>query len=122
MVHLNAIGGDDGDMWVLLRSDINPQVDRQALFNIGIEERVIDVQFRDVWRFQTDLKGAYAHGEVIDEWDIVSPSPLIEELTKQLGPLRVDLAHHSIRCSGGSTVDIVFGQCWLEGVAKLPIS
>lgn len=119
--YLKTVWDVDGDMWVVLRSDINPEEDRRALIAIGIEESVIDVQFRGVWRFQTDLQGAYAHREVIDDWDIVTPSPLIEELRRHLGPLRVDLVHHSIRCSGGSAIDIVFEQCWLEKVAQSPI-
>src|SRR3954454_20821735 len=107
---------DNGSAVVYLRSKINPEEDRQPLFDLGITSQVVDVQFRNTWWLRSDLVGYNADREVLVDWDTIEPSPLTEELQDRGLAKNADLIHPRIRCSGGSTFDVVFSDIWLETV------
>lgn len=105
---------DNGEILVNFRCEINPEESRQPLLDLGIKTSVVDVQFRNVWRLKTDFIGDMASREVILDWCVIEPSPLISQIITNGAATDIDLFHHQIKGSGGSTVDIVFEQIWLE--------
>jgi hypothetical protein len=113
---LQASWLDTGEILVNLRCEINPEESRQPLFDLGIQTSIVDVQFRNVWRLKTDFVGDIASREVILDWCIIEPSSLISQIRIKGAAIDVELFHHQIKGSGGSTVDIVFEQIWLDEV------
>lgn len=113
---LQASWLDTGEIFVNLRCEINPEESRQPLFDLGIQTSIVDVQFRNVWRLKTDFVGDMASREVILNWCFIEASPLISEIRINGAATDLDLFHHQIKGSGGSTVDIVFEQIWLDEV------
>ncbi|MFB2975957.1 hypothetical protein [Microseira sp. BLCC-F43] len=111
---LQASWSDNGEILVNFRCEINPEESRQPLFDLGIKTSIVDVQFRNVWRLKTDFVGDMASREVILDWCVIEPSPLISQIRNNGAATDIDLFHHQIKGSGGSTVDIVFEQIWLE--------
>jgi hypothetical protein len=111
---LQASWSDNGEILVNFRCEINPEESRQPLFDLGIKTSIVDVQFRNVWRLKTDFVGDMASREVILDWCVIEPSPLISQIRSNGAATDLDLFHHQIKGSGGSTIDIVFEQIWLE--------
>jgi len=112
--NLQTSWSDNGEILVNFSCEINPEESRQPLFDRGIKTSVVDVQFRNVWRLKTDFMGDMASREVILDWCVIDPSPLISQIRTNGAATDIDLFHHQIKGSGGSTVDIVFEQIWLE--------
>ncbi len=111
---LQTSWSDHGEILVNLRCEINPEESRQPLLDLGIKTSVVDVQFRNVWRLKTDFVGDMALREVILDWSVIEPSSLISQIRTNGAANDIDIFHHQIKGSGGSTVDIVFEQIWLE--------
>ena len=79
-----------------------------------INTSVVNVKFRNVWRLKTDFVGDMASREVILDWCVIERSPLISQIKTNGAATDIDLFHHQIKGSGGSIVDIVFEEIWLE--------
>jgi hypothetical protein len=111
---LQASWSDNGEILINFRCEINPEESRQALFDLGIHTSVVEIQFRNVWRMKTDFVGEMASREVIIDWCFIERSPLISQIKTNGSASDIDLFHHQIKGSGGSTIDIVFEQIWLD--------
>src|SRR5262249_214877 len=108
--------GKDGAVSVRFRCNISPEEDITPLTNLNIHKLLVDTVFLDVFQIRMDVKGYYSQPEVIDRWDIVGSSELIEDIKKTYQNL--DLSHHRITFSGGGAFDIVFGEIWLDETSE----
>jgi hypothetical protein len=116
VLSLNISWAEDGAVSVHLRCKISPEEDRQPLLELGINTSIVDTNFHDVFQLKTDIQGYYFPREAVIDWRVIQPSPLIEHL-KSIYPEGVDeLYHHQIQCSGGTILDVVFGEVWLDEV------
>src|SRR4051812_22788544 len=70
----------NGRAVMYLRCKINPEEDRQPLFDVGITAQLVEVQFRDIWWLRTDIVGYNSTREVVVEWETIQPSNLIKEI------------------------------------------
>jgi len=101
---------------VRLRSEINPEEDRQELIKMGITNQLVDVVFRDVRQMHTNVPDVTDGLPFMLDWDIIDDAS-IERASKDRPTSRhTGLPHHLIGCSDGSTIEIVFTQLWLEEV------
>ena len=107
---------DNGEMGVSLRCEINPEEDRQTLFDLGIIEPIIDIEFRDVWWLETKIIGLGSGREVVIDWDVVHESAIINQIRTYGVSANANLLHHKIKFNSGSNIDVVFTQIWLNEV------
>lgn len=115
---LSSTWAADGSLSVCLRCAINAEESRQPLLDLGIRTALVDATFSNVWRVKLESVAELAAREVVLDWVRVDPSPLIQALQAHGMATDLRLVHHQIRCSGGSTFDIVCEQLWLDEVAK----
>ncbi len=105
-----------GEVTVYMRCGINPEEDRQPLYDLHITSPIVDIQFRSAMRVKADMMGYCATHEDLLNWDMLHPSPIIEEMRDKGVPISTSLHHHQIRGSCGSQLDIVCDEIWLEEV------
>lgn len=116
-VHELRVGwAEDGEKLVALRCEIHPDEPEEELSALGIGTRLVEVQFRGVWAMRGNIWGTTADKEVVLEWEVLQHSELIEKIRSPGMAHNTQLSHHVIRYSGGSTIDIVLEECWLDGV------
>lgn len=113
---INASWSKDGIVMVGLRIKLNPEESLQPLIHLGVNTTIIDVQFKQVWRLTTDIRGDSTPKEVLLDWNIIQPSPLIKEIKDRGMAKDVLLRHHQLQFSGGTVMDVVFEQASLEEV------
>jgi len=113
---LKTAWSDSGETSVSLRCELNPEELREPLFLLGIETSLVEVQFRPVWHLKTDLIGDIADREVLLDWHVSDRTPAIELLRRNGAARDVELLHHQIKGSGGSTIDIICEMICLEEV------
>lgn len=100
---------------VTFSCEINEEEDISSLQKIGVASRFVHMIFKDVLHFTTDIKGMYSLNEVVDIWNIRQSPENTDILKIPIGYLSDDIFLHEIRCSGGSSIDVMCKQIWLEG-------
>ena len=110
---LQIAWSSQGEMQVLLQTELNPEEDTATRTRLGIDSRFISIQFEGVWRFQADSSGDYSSRATIDTWDIHTQSSLLTLVNHQRSPIP-GLVHHTITTSSGSTYDIVCTDMRIE--------
>lgn len=113
LVCLQIDWSTQGDMRVVLHTDLNPEEDTSELTNLGVDSRFVSIQFGTVWRFQTDSTGDYSGMSTIDAWEIRTESSLLVLVNRQRSPIP-GLVHHHITTSSGSIFDIVCTDIWID--------
>jgi hypothetical protein len=102
-----------GDMRVVLHTELNPEEDTSELASLGIDSQFVSIFFGTVWRFQIDSTGDYTGISTIDAWDVRTQSSLLALVNRQRPPIP-GLVHHHITTSSGSTFDIVCSDMRIE--------
>jgi hypothetical protein len=109
----------DGTVSIRLRCEINPEEDFDVLREIGIMEKTVGLEFRDVLHLRSNIRGYYSRVETIMTWSVISPSPLLDALSSflKVDMSEVGVQHHQFE-SLGSTIDIVSREVWIEDVPQ----
>jgi hypothetical protein len=105
---------ENGTAQALLRIEINPEESRQPLIDVGINTAVVDIRFEQIWRLKSDIRGDSWPKEVLLDWQVIQPSPLIDEIRQRGMAQGVSLYHQRLCFSGGSVVDVLFEQVCLN--------
>lgn len=110
---------DDGFTQVQFRVEINPEEDIMSLLKIGINSYVLDIFFENVWLFQSSILSYSIPKEVVLDWEVIQPSPLIGEIKAQGMAQSIPLYHQKIVFSGGSIMDIVFENAKMKQATEI---
>ncbi|MDM8531414.1 hypothetical protein QUF63_09585 [Anaerolineales bacterium HSG25] len=114
--NFNISWPDDGAAQALLRLEINPEESLKPLVEIGINSTVVDIRFEQIWRLKSDIRGDSWPKEVLLDWKVIHPSPLIDDLRQHGMAQDTRLYHQQLCFSGGSVVDVVFEKICLNEV------
>lgn len=114
MLALNTSWSDTGELSVSLHCVIHPEEPLDSLSGIGIHSPGVKIQFAKVWQLQANGIGYTSSREVVQDWEVMQQSTLIDQLHGYGMGINAALTHHRINASGGSAIDVICEQVWIE--------
>lgn len=106
-VSVELIPALNGDLKFCLVFKIHPDEMLDEITKMGITKRLLRLTCEKCWQVSSNFFGIASNRESIDNWEIVEESELITHLKSHGLAKGVELQHHRIKLSGGSSIDVL---------------
>jgi hypothetical protein len=113
-ISMEVVPALDGDLKLCLVFKLHPDELLNELSKLGIVQRSLRLTCEKCWRISSNIFGVASNREAIDNWKIVKDSELIKHLKAHGLANGVELQHHRIEMSGGSSLDVLTEEASIE--------
>jgi len=86
----------------------------EEVSKLGLTSRSLRLTFERCWQIASNILGTGSIRETIHNWNIVEASELLKRLKSHGFAKGVELQHHRIEFSGGSSLDVLAEEVFIE--------
>jgi hypothetical protein len=109
-----------GHVTVCLVIELHRDEPMNELLKLGIKARSIRLTYERCWQIVLNTMGVGTCKEAIGGWGVVKNSELLKNLRSLGYAQNVELKHHQIEFSGGSSVDVISEDTSIEEAETPP--